>query len=1043
MNAKWRKRTLGIGSGVMLGVAALNAQTGKPTAEKIDYNRDVRPIITKCFTCHGPSSETGVAGLRLDTFKTATQTLRSGKRAIVPGNPKASELIERINATDDSLMPPPETHKVLSAEDKQLLSDWIAQGAEYKTHWAFVTPVRPAIPTPKDAAWARNDIDKFILQKLEQHNLKPEAEADRRTLLRRVTLDLTGLPPTAEEVDAFVADKRKDAYERVVDRLLASPRYGERMAMDWMDYARYADSNGYQADFERFQSRWRDWVINAFNKNEPYDQFTVEQIAGDLLPNPTMDQKLATAFNRNHRINTEGGVIVEEWRIETVVDRVETTSAVWLGLTAGCARCHDHKFDPFTQKDFYQMGAYFNNVPESGSGEERPMSHPPTMRAPTPEQSAELSQLQKQIASLTASMDKRLANNARAAANWKIEAAVPVITDGLVARPEFRPDGKGFQLVGKATYDSGRATGAVVTNADSYADLGNVGDFDVDQPFSYGAWIKSDNGMGAPFARMDSGHDYRGWECSLYNGQVQAHLINKWPDNALKITSKMPVPNGKWVHVFFTYDGSHKPAGFKMFLDGKQVETNVENDNLTATIRTTVSTKIGRRTDSDLFSGQVDDFALFSRALKAEEVAKLASTHPAARLVTIPADKRTKEQSAEITRLWSLEHDKTFAQLEHERTPATQRMDALNAAIPEVMVMAEMPKPRDAYVLIRGQYDQHGEKVQAALPSFLPPMPKGAPNNRLGFAKWIVAPENPLTARVTVNRLWERFFGAGIVSTVEDFGTRAEFPTHPELLDYLATEFLRLKWDLKAMIKEMVMSATYRQSSAVSAAKMQADPTNKFLSRGPRFRLTGEVIRDQALFAAGLLKEKIGGPSVRPYQPNGIWDETNFYGNLRNYKADTDGNQYRRSLYTIWKRTAAPPNMLLFDVPSRETCRVHRSRTDTPLQALTLLNDETYIEAARVLAQKMIREGGKTPEERLTFGFRRVLGRSPNANEMKIMTTSLAKRLAKFRAEPDAARDLSMVGDYPIDLGLDKAELAAFTVTASTLLNLDETLNKE
>ncbi len=1031
---------VGLGS-LAVGMLTPTSKTGvKAPVKTVDFNRDIRPILGKCSACHGPASGEGAAGLRLDEFSTATATLGDGKRAIAPGNPEGSELLKRVNAKDATQMPPADSHKVLSAEEKALLKTWIAEGAEFKKHWAFVKPVRPEIPAVKNAKWARNDIDRFILADLEKNGLAPESEATKETLIRRVTLDLTGLPPTPAEVKAFVADTSKGAYEEVVDRLLKSPRYGERMAMDWMDYSRYADSNGYQADFERFQSRWRDWVIDAFNKNEPYDQFTVDQIAGDLLPNPTTDQKLATAFNRNHRINTEGGVIVEEWRIETVIDRVETTTAVWLGLTAGCARCHDHKYDPITQKDFYSLCGYFNNVPESGSGEERPINHPPTMKAPTAAQTAEMTLLSGKEKQLDSWLDARLESHKIEAAAWQLDKPLPAVSDGLVTRAKFGPETK---LEGNAKLESGRATGAVATGEMGFVDLGNIGDFDRKQSFSYGAWIRSDNGNGAPFAKMDVNNGFRGWEFSLNNGRPQAHIINTWPMNALKIYAKDLVPNKKWMHVLITYDGSSKASGMKMYIDGKAVPTMVEADSLSATIRTTVSAKIGRRTSTETFAGAVDDFVLYNRVLKPDEVATLASTSPAYALLSVPMAQRTSDQIREIAKLWSLEHDAEFRKNYELDAFTKAKREQIDASIPAVMVMQEMAKPRDCFVLIRGQYDKHGDKVTMNVPAFLPKLPAGVPNNRLGLAKWIVSPDNPLTARVTVNRLWERFFGTGIVATSEDFGTRADFPTNPELLDYLATEFVRLKWDLKATMKEMVMSASYRQSSHVSEAKLQKDPLNKLISRGPRFRLPGEVIRDSALFCSGLLVERLGGPSVRPYMPPGIWDETNVYGNLRNYKHDMGDGLYRRSLYTIWKRTAAPPNMLLFDVPSREACRVRRARTDTPLQALTLMNDETYVEASRVLGQKMIREGGPSVESRLTYGFWRVLGRAPRPDELKLMSSAVRKRLVRFGADTEAAKVLIAVGEAPLDKTLKPAELATYMLAASTMMNLDEAITKE
>jgi hypothetical protein len=1032
------KLAAGLASLGVLAAGIISAQTPAPVQPKVEFNRDIRMTLSKCLTCHGPSSGEGAAGLRLDSFAGATKKLASGNAAIVPGDPKASALVERINSTDEfSVMPPPEAHKDLTKDEKRLLEAWIAQGAEYKEHWAFIAPVRPALPEVKDKKWARSAIDRFVLAGLEAQGMAPEQEAAKETLIRRLTLDITGLPPTPEEVKAFVADRTPTAYEKVVDRLLQSPRYGERMAMDWMDYSRYADSNGYQADYERFQSRWRDWVIEAFNSNMPYDEFTVQQIAGDLLPNPTMEQKLATAFNRNHRINTEGGVIAEEWRVETIVDRVETTSAVWLGLTAGCARCHNHKYDPLTQKEFYQLGAYFNNVPESGTGEERPMSHPPTMKAPTHQQEAALAGYNKEIARLTDWTGKRLKTHIAQAAGWKLDAPFPVI-DNVEYRSHFDSSTK---ATGEVTFDPGRASGAVQVSPKGFVDLGSVGDFERDQAFSFGGWIRSDNGAGSPFSRMNASDSFRGWEASIYGGRVQAHIINKWPENALKIASEIMVPNGQWIHVLVTYDGSSKAAGLKLYLNGQLAKSKVEQDSLTETVRTTVSTKVGRRTDTEQFTGAIDDFLIVKRELTAADAAKLASTHPATPLLAVDPAKRTDAQKELIARLWSLEHDADFKKADDELTLNITKRNEVDAQIPNVMVMEEMPKPRDAFVLVRGEYDKHGDKVEAGLPSFLPATTKIEPNNRLGLARWIVSPENPLTARVTVNRFWERFFGTGIVATVEDFGTRAEYPSNPELLDFLATEFLRLKWDQKAMIKEIVMSAAYRQSSHTDAEKLEKDPHNRLISRGPRYRLPGEVIRDQALYASGLLVEKLGGPSVYPVQPEGIWDETNFYGNLRNYKADKGDGRYRRSLYTIWKRTAAPPNMLLFDVPSREACRVQRARTDTPLQALTLMNDETFLEAARVLAQKIMREGGNTVEGRLTYAFERVVCRTPSASEMSVMRAAFDKRLARYQADPEEAKTLVKIGAAPTDRTLDPAELAAYTITASMLLNLDEVVN--
>ena len=1022
--------------------------------KSIDFNRDIRPILANnCFKCHGHDPAGVMAGLRLDERDGAVKKLDDGKTAIVPGHPEQSELVRRINAGEDEKMPPAYTHKSLSAAEKETLATWIKEGAEYKEHWAFVTPVRPEPPAVKDTAWPRNDIDRFILAKLEANHLKPSSEADKPTLLRRVSLDLTGLPPTPQELDEFLADKSPDAYEKVVDRLLGSARYGERMAMDWLDAARYADSNGYQADFERFQWRWRDWVIDAYNDNMPYDEFIREQLAGDLIPNATVSQKIATGFNRNHRINTEGGVIAEEWRVETVIDRVETTSTAFLGLTAGCARCHDHKYDPITQKDFYKLFAYFNNVPESGTGEERPINHPPVMKAPTPVQVKQLESSADRLKVLDAKVNEQIDKNVEFSSTMTVPDThwPEALLASQVERWEFKPTpvaiGKGLSkqptIMGKPATSIGRSTGAVATNKDNWLDLGPVGDFDNTDAFSYGAWVFPEDGNGAVFGKMDAPHDYRGWDLFMANGVVMVHLINKWPDNALKVNSKMAVPLKQWSHVLVTYDGSMKPEGVKIYLNGKAVETTVEVSKLSGTIRTSVPLTVGRRTGENPFNGQVDDLQLYSRVVSPEEAAWISNVDPAKPLVAIPVDERIPAQKRDITRMMLLAKDPEFAKLSKDRDEEAANHAAIDAAIPTLMVMDEMAKPRDCFVLTRGQYDKHGEKVDAGLPSFLPPLPKGAPNNRLGLAEWIASPTNPLTARVAVNRLWERLFGTGIVATSEDFGTRAEFPSHPELLDWMATEFVRLKWDTKAMLKEMVMSATYRQNSAVTPEIMAVDPGNRLLARGPRFRLQAEMIRDQALEASGLLMNKIGGPSVRPYQPPGVWSETNFYGNLRNYQRDSAPNLYRRSMYTIWKRTAAPPNMLLFDAPTRETCRVRRARTDTPLQALNLMNDETYLEASRVLAQHSIQKNRSSIDGRIRFAFKSVLCREPKPSELKILKQGYEKRLAKYQKDAKSAEGMADQGVWRVDKSIPVPELAAMSVVCSTLLNLDEAVTKE
>jgi hypothetical protein len=1023
----------------------------KPVKKTIEYNRDVRPIITKCFTCHGHDAKEVKADLRLDERADAIKDLGGGVHAIVPYHPEKSELITRIYSHGDDLMPPASSNKVLTSDEKQVMKQWILEGAEYKPHWAFVVPIRPPLPAVKLKTWPKSPIDYFILDKLEEKGLKPSPEADKRTLIRRVSLDLDGLPPTQGEVQKFVNDHSPNAYEKVVDRLLASPRYGERMAMDWMDYSRFADSNGYQGDWQRFQWRWRDWILDAFNSDMPYDRFTIEQLAGDLLPHATTNDIVATGFNRNHRINTEGGVIPEEWRVETVIDRVETTSEVWLGLTAGCARCHDHKYDPIKQADFYSLYSYFNNVPETGSGNEAPVNIPPVIADPTPEQTAQIAKLKSELVALEASEQAEEKANEIASASWQPTLKVPTtLSDGIVARyrlanPPTVVAGKGPAptVTGNVKFDVGRDSGSISTNDKAFVDLGDVASFDTKDQFSYGAWVNPAMTGGSVMSRMDVGHMYRGWDLFLEDGRPAAHIISDWPSNALKVVSKIQIPSGKWSHVFVTYDGSAKPSGVHIYVDGKATETTVEASTLTGSIKNDVHARLGRRVDADIYTGQIDDPAIYSRTLTADEVAGLAQSNLAAPILAIAPEKRTPAQVTELARLYLLDRDESFRKIDTDRQKTEQAENDVEAQVSTVLVMQEMPQPRQAHILLRGQYDHPGAPVSARLPLFLQIKGETFPPNRLGLAEWIMDPKNPLTARVTVNRLWERLFGTGIVATSDDFGTRAEYPSHPELLDWMATELVRLKWHLKPMLKEMVMSATYRQSSNVSPALEKLDSANRLLARGPRFRLPAEVIRDQAMYVGGLLTEKVGGPSVRPYQPLGIWDETSVYGNLHNYKHDMGADLHRRSLYTIWKRTAAPPNMTLFDVPSREICTVDRARTDTPLQALDLMNDVTYLEASRALAQRMLKDGGSSDRERLAYGFRSVLGRNPNSQEMDILNGGLDRMLARYKSNAKAATELISIGDLKNDPSLDKGQLAAYTLMASTVLNLDETITKE
>lgn len=783
-----------------------------------DFGREIRPILAdNCFACHGPDAGKRQAGLRLDTRDDATKTLASGKIAIVPGKPESSELVNRIQQHGGEVMPPKESLKHLTERQKGKLIAWIAAGAEYQPHWSFVTPTRPAIPKTHNPDWTRGSLDRFVLARLDQAHLLPSREADRPTLLRRVTLDLTGLPPSLDELTDFLADQSPNAFERVVDRLLASPRYGEHMARDWLDHARYADTHGYFTDHERFMWKWRDWVIEAFNLNLPFDQFTLEQLAGDLLPNASIDQRIATGFNRNHMITEETGVIPEEYRTEYVADRVRTTAAVWMGLTAGCAQCHDHKFDPLTQREFFQLFAFFNNLPEAGIAGGKQKNAAPELRLPSPEQSVRLNNLAREIADTEAALS------------------------GL----------------------------------------------------------------------------------------------------SLEI-----------------------PSALQPVLESRKA------------------------------------------ALR-----------------------------------------------DNERQ--------LLALIPTTMIMQEQASVRDTFILMRGQYDQPGEKVTAGVPSFLPPLSADTPRNRLGLARWLIDPRHPLTARVAVNRIWRQLFGQGIVSTVEDFGLQGEFPSHPELLDWLAVEFVQASasdiptssapgssfrvphWDMKRLQRQIVSSATYRQSSTITAESLHADPANRLLSRAPRHRLDAEAIRDAALFAAGLLTERIGGPSAKPYQPPDLWKAIVYdTKNTQTYDQSHGEGLYRRSMYTYWKRQVPPPSMLQLDAPTREVCVLRRQRTNTPLQALVLMNDPQFVEAARSLAERMI-IASQTDSRRLEIGFQCVVSRLPIESERTTALKLLNTELTVFRSDIQAASNLLTVGESSISNGIDRAELAAWTVVANVLLNLDEAISRE
>jgi hypothetical protein len=1010
------------------GVAACIVATVGHAAS-VDFNRDVKPILAEnCFSCHGPDESSRQANLRLDLAATAMSETESGAQAIVPKNPNASEVIARIETSDEaSRMPPVDSHKLLTQEQKQILRTWIEQGADYAEHWSFVKPRRAAPPEVSDASWPRYELDRFVLARLDAEGLVPSPEADRQTLLRRLSLDLTGLPPTPAEMEAFLQDTSSEAYERAVDRLLASPRYGERMAMWWLDGARYADSNGFQSDWERYQWRWRDWVIDAFNRNQPFDEFTIDQLAGDLRPNATLEQRIGTGFCRNHRINTEGGSIAEEWHVENVIDRVDAMSTVWLGLTLACSRCHDHKYDPFTQKDFYQLFAMFNNVPENGTGDgERPINHRPYVAAPRPHEAIRLAALETEVAAAEAAVATEEQKLPQFVADWERTLATAPIKKTWV---DYLP--AGALAVSGASLEVHDDESIMVQGPRPANDM-----------FVLRAEIDSPRVTGLRLEALPSEELPGNGPGRAENGNFVLTDLRVAIDGApVRLASARADFSQDGFSIEQAIDGNSQ-TGWAIHPRTGEPHTATFALEQALNPASPVTVAVMLEFQSPHFGHQLGRFRLTFTGADDPHTAQDVPDEVVA-AVACPVDQRSDAQRQHLSDYVRQHHAPALHAAQSTLDSARKAREEFVATIPTVMVMEELPEPRPAYVLVRGQYDKHGQPVEAALPAALHPAPAGAPMNRLGLAQWIVDENNPLTSRVIANRLWENFFGVGLVKTTENFGAQGEQPSDQALLDWLATELIRLKWDLKAFQKTIVMSATYRQSSNVTPELAQRDPENRLLARGARFRLPAEMIRDNALFTTGLLKEALGGPSVYPYQPENIWNETTEYGNLRNYKHATDDGLYRRSLYTIWKRTAAPPNMMVFDMPSRELCTVRRGRTNTPLQALTLLNDATYIEAARVLAERMIRDGGTDAPSRIAYAYRRVLGREPSAAECAVLSEGLAARMEKLRDQPEQAKKIVSHGEFPRAADVNATELAAYTLTASVILNLDETVTKE
>ncbi|HEV3004083.1 MAG TPA: PSD1 and planctomycete cytochrome C domain-containing protein [Pirellulales bacterium] len=1002
-----------------------------------DYSRDIRPVLSNnCYKCHGPDETQRQAGLRLDQPEGATGQLESGATAVVPGNLAASALVVRItSANPDERMPPPASGKSLKPGEIELLTHWVEAGAEFRGHWSFLPPARVAPPQVRHEALVHNPIDRFLFARLEAEGLEPAAPADKVTLARRVTLDLTGLPPTPAEIEAFVGDTSSGAYEALVNGLLKSPRYGEHMARYWLDAARYGDTHGLHFDNERALWKYRDWVIEAFNRNLPFDQFTVEQLAGDLLPNTTLEQRIATGFNRCNVSTSEGGSIDDEVLVRYAVDRVETTSTVFMGLTMGCCVCHDHKFDPLTQKEFYQLFAFFSSVQEQAM-DGNALAPPPIIKTPTAEQAARQRQLADEIASVRQQIAAELA---------KIEYVEPATAAGPPETREFvwidddlppgaKPEGNTpWQFVTapspvlSGSKASTRKTAGVSQHFFTGAERGlRVGEGDKlfayvyldpqDKPkevmlqFNDGSWEH----------RATWGDDVIPWGAAGSAGRMPMGPLpeaGQWVRLEVE-AAKVGLAPGAVINgwAFTQHDGS-------CFWDKAGIVSRTP--------------QAGESFDSQL-------------AWEGYERLQSKSTLPqiVQDAVKVDAAARNDDQKKAVHDYF-LEYvygktRGTFAPLEEHAAKLQKESTALDAAVPTTMVMQEMPLPRDAFVLVRGAYDKKGEQVAAGTPAVLPPMPDGAPRNRLGLAQWLVQPSHPLTARVAVNRFWQQYFGTGIVKTAGDFGAQGQWPTHPELLDWLATEFVGSGWNVKHLQKLVVMSYAYQQSSRATPQLLERDPENLLLARGPRFRLDAEVVRDAALAASGLLVEQLGGHSVKPYQPEGVWEAVAFVGsNTSMFQQDQGDALYRRSLYTFWKRTAPPPSLTTFDAPSRETCTVRRARTNTPLQALVLMNDKQYVEAARKLAERALGDGGATVESRIAHAFRLATARLPAADELAVLVQIHQGQLAEYQADKEAAAKLLAVGDSKRDEKFDASELAAYTMVANLILNLDETITKE
>ena len=1052
-----------------------NSQTSFPPEiemqlpEEVDFNYHVRPILSdKCYACHGPDENKVQGGLRLDIETRALAELESGAVAIIPGKPGQSELIHRIQSIEEAqVMPPPESNLQLSEYERAILIRWIEEGAVYKPHWSFIPPKSPALPVVNSKNWINSPIDAFILARLEKENLTPAQKAEKVTLIRRLSFDLTGLPPTLEEIDNFLTDDSEDSYEKLVDRLLDSKHYGERMAMDWLDIARYADSHGFHADGYRMMWPWRDWVIKAFNQNLPFNEFITWQMAGDLIPEATQEQKLATGFHRNHPINSESGIVPEEYRLENVFDRTNTTSKAFLGLTMECARCHDHKYDPISQKEFFQFAAFFNNVEELGMMSVDGNAEPTMLLM-----DEEVEKIADFIRSDIIEQEQKLNDYSEKSSTKQEVKAIKFnpqfLQDGLVGHipldhfeeektPNIADPKHNAHIRGEIEVVKGKSGSALWFDSNfEHLSVEGIGDFERTESFSMGAWIYPGTSDEEYRAIMgNAGHKnehWRGYELLLDStSRVAVRLVHRPPGHGLYVNTVDSIPIEKWSHVFFTYDGSSNAEGIRVYIGGKSVPLEVRHNHLKKSIRTIDAKlnvksrplRIGRSyriaLEQGIFDGAVDDIRIYDRRLTDIEVMALTK----GQTLHQTANELIAANNLEpISQYYLHQYDENYQAIQYKLASLRRRESALFDSIPEVMVMQEMNKPRKMFVLDRGVYDAPKEEVFPGTPKQVLPFPESFPTNRLGLAKWLTSEKNPLTARVLVNHYWQLLFGKGIVKTSDDFGNQGALPSHPKLLDWLAVEFVRSGWNLKALIKLMVTSSTYRQSSVASQELKELDPDNKWLARSPVYRLPAEMIRDNALKASGLLVNTVGGPSVKTYQPEGLWDNTHFSKLLTHYTPDRGRNLYRRSLYTFVRRTAPPPTMTIMDASDRSMCVVQRQNTNTPLQALLLLNEPQLIEAARTIAERAIREADTPVNDQLNYIFRLLTGRHLLEEEIPHLKQLYEEEHKKYMNDRESALELLQVGVFPRDEDLPVPEVAALTIVANVIMNYDESNTK-